>query len=169
MIMTQRGSGAPWLQRSWDSRAACNFIGGGSGAGLLVAATAAKFAGWPYFPAGMLAIALICFGLSMVWLEIGRPFRAVNVFFHPQTSWMSSRGYFGAALAGVCRRCGDHRPKCGDVTGSDKLAGNAFRADECCAGIGVPLQPGAYSQGVAGSAGVARALAANGHCRHWNR
>jgi len=98
MIMTQRGSGAPWLQRSWDSRAACNFIGGGSGAGLLVAATAAKFAGWPYFPAGMLAIALICFGLSMVWLEIGRPFRAVNVFFHPQTSWMSREAILALPL-----------------------------------------------------------------------
>ena len=100
MIMTQRGSGAPWLQRSWDSRAACNFIGGGSGAGLLVAATAAKFAGWPYFPAGMLAIALICFGLSMVWLEIGRPFRAVNVFFHPQTSWISREAILALPLLG---------------------------------------------------------------------
>ncbi len=98
MTMTQRGSGAPWLQHSWDSRAACNFIGGGSGAGLLVAATAAKFTGWPYFPAGVLAIALICFGLSMVWLEIGRPFRALNVFFNTQTSWMSREAILALPL-----------------------------------------------------------------------
>ena len=81
--------GAPRLQRAWDSRAALNFIGGGAGTGLLLAAAAALPAGWPYFPAGILAIALIGFGLSMVWLEIGRPLRALNVFFHPQTSWMT--------------------------------------------------------------------------------
>ena len=87
MTMTMSGSGAPRLQRSWDSRAACNFIGGGSGTGCSAAAFVA--AGWSYFIAGTLAIALIGFGLSMVWLEIGRPLRALNVFFHPQTSWMS--------------------------------------------------------------------------------
>ncbi len=89
MTMTMSGSGAPRLQHSWDSRAACNFIGGGSGTGLLLAAALAFAAGWSYFIAGTLAIALIGFGLSMVWLEIGRPLRALNVFFHPQTSWMS--------------------------------------------------------------------------------
>ena len=89
MTMTMSGSGAPQLQRSWDSRAACNFIGGGSGTGLLLAAAVAFAAGGSYFIAGSLAIALIGFGLSMVWLEIGRPLRALNVFFHPQTSWMS--------------------------------------------------------------------------------
>ncbi len=89
MTMTMSGSGAPRLQRSWDARAACNFIGGGAGTGLLLAAALASAAGWHYFLAGALAIALIGFGLSMVWLEIGRPLRALNVFFHPQTSWMS--------------------------------------------------------------------------------
>jgi phenylacetyl-CoA:acceptor oxidoreductase 26-kDa subunit len=92
------GSGAPRLQRNWDIRAACNFIGGGSGTGLLLAATAALPAGWPYFPAGILAIALIGFGLSMVWLEIGRPFRALNVFLHPQTSWMSREALLALPL-----------------------------------------------------------------------
>jgi phenylacetyl-CoA:acceptor oxidoreductase 26-kDa subunit len=91
-------SGAPRLQRSWDSRAACNFIGGGAGTGLLVAAAAALLAGRPYFPAGILAIALIGFGLSMVWLEIGRPLRALNVFFHPQTSWMSREALLALPL-----------------------------------------------------------------------
>ncbi len=87
--MTTTLGGAPRLQRNWDSRAAWNFIGGGAGTGLLLAAAAALPAGWPYFPAGVLGFALVGFGLSMVWLEIGRPFRALNVFFHPQTSWMT--------------------------------------------------------------------------------
>lgn len=98
MSLTLSGSGAPRLQRSWDSRAACNFIGGGSGTGLLIAATAAVVAGRPYFPAGILAIALIGFGLSMVWLEIGRPRRALNVFFHPQTSWLSREALLALPL-----------------------------------------------------------------------
>jgi phenylacetyl-CoA:acceptor oxidoreductase 26-kDa subunit len=98
MSLTLSSSGAPRLQRSWDSRAACNFIGGGAGTGLLVAAAAALIAGRPYFPAGILAIALIGFGLSMVWLEIGRPLRALNVFFHPQTSWMSREALLALPL-----------------------------------------------------------------------
>ena len=104
MTVTLTGSGAPRLQRSWDSRAACNFIGGGSGTGLLLAAAPAFATGWPYFAAGILAAALIGFGLSIVWLEIGRPLRALNVFFHPQTSWMSREAFLALpvlALAGL--------------------------------------------------------------------
>ena len=99
-----KGSGAPRLQRNWDSRAACNFIGGGSGSGLLAAAAVASLAGWPYYPAGALAVALIGFGLAMVWLEIGRPLRALNVFFHPQTSWMTREAFLALpvlTLAGL--------------------------------------------------------------------
>ena len=91
-------NGAPRLQRSWDSRAALNFIGGGAGTGLLVAAAAAVSFGWPFFPAGALAILLIGFGLSMVWMEIGRPLRALNVFFHPQTSWMTREAFLAVPL-----------------------------------------------------------------------
>jgi phenylacetyl-CoA:acceptor oxidoreductase 26-kDa subunit len=104
MTVTLTGSGAPRLQRNWDGRAACNFIGGGSGTGLLVAAAAAFSTGWPYFAAGTLSAALIGFGLSMVWVEIGRPLRAFNVFFHPQTSWMSREAFLALpvlALAGL--------------------------------------------------------------------
>ena len=36
--------------------------------------------------------AFIGAGLTCVWLEIGRPLRAINVFFHPQTSWMTREG-----------------------------------------------------------------------------
>jgi phenylacetyl-CoA:acceptor oxidoreductase subunit 2 len=98
MSLTLSSSGTPRLQSSWDSRAAGNFIGGGAGTGLLVAAAPALLAGRPYLPAGILAIALIGFGLSMVWLEIGRPLRALNVFFHPQTSWMSREALLALPL-----------------------------------------------------------------------
>lgn len=82
------------MQRNWDSRAACNFIGGGAGSGLLTAAAMTSLAGWwPYYQAGALAVALIGFGLSMVWLEIGRPLRAFNVFFHLRTSWMTREAF----------------------------------------------------------------------------
>jgi phenylacetyl-CoA:acceptor oxidoreductase 26-kDa subunit len=104
MTADLKGCGAPRLQRNWDSRAACNFIGSGSGTGLLVAAAVASLAGWPYYPAGVLAVALIGFGLSMVWLEIGRPLRVLNVFFHPQTSWMTRESFLALpvlALAGL--------------------------------------------------------------------
>ncbi len=96
--MTATVRGAPRLQRSWDSRAACNFICGGAGTGLLLAAAAALPSGWPYAPAGVLAFALIGFGLWMVWLEIGRPLRALNVFFHPQTSWMTREALLALPL-----------------------------------------------------------------------
>lgn len=98
MTVTLTGSGSPRLQRNWDSRAACNFIGGGSGTGLLLVAAAAFATGWPYFPVGILAAVLIGFGLSMVWLEIGRPLRALNVFFHPQTSWISREAFLALPI-----------------------------------------------------------------------
>lgn len=104
MTATLIGSGAPRLQRNWDSRAALNFIGGGSGTGLLLAASAALPAGWPYYPFGIMAITLIGLGLSMVWWEIGRPLRALNVFFHPQTSWMTREAFLALpvlTLAGL--------------------------------------------------------------------
>jgi phenylacetyl-CoA:acceptor oxidoreductase 26-kDa subunit len=97
-VTTATLNGAPRLQRSWDTRAALNFIGGGAGTGLLVATAAAVSFGWPFFPAGALAILLIGFGLSMVWMEIGRPLRALNVFFHPQTSWMTREALLAVPL-----------------------------------------------------------------------
>jgi len=78
---------APWQQSNWDVRAAANFVGGGSGCGLLVFAA---FNPSPdYRWQAMTALALIATGLVCVLSEIGRPFRALNVFLHPQTSWMT--------------------------------------------------------------------------------
>lgn len=77
------------LQRYWDVRAAGNFCFGGTGSGLVLAAALALAMG----PSSALSVAvglgLIGLGLFCVWLEIGRPWRALNVFFHPRTSWMT--------------------------------------------------------------------------------
>jgi phenylacetyl-CoA:acceptor oxidoreductase subunit 2 len=88
----------PWHQRNWDARAAANFIGGGSGSGLLLAAAALAGAGAPYRPLALVALVLVGVGLACVWLEIGRPWRALNVFFHPQTSWMTREALVAVPL-----------------------------------------------------------------------
>ncbi len=90
---------APVLQTDWDWRAAGNFISGGSGAGLFVAAAIAFLAGAPVLPFGLLALAFIGLGLFLVWLETGRPLRApLNVFFNPQTSWMTRESMVAVVL-----------------------------------------------------------------------
>lgn len=92
------------LQTHWDMRAAGNFICGGSGTGLVIASAL-----WALLPgggvprlallAGMLCVML---GLSLVWLEIGKPWRAFNVFFQPRTSWMTREGMLAAPLLLCC-------------------------------------------------------------------
>ena len=86
------------LQRFWDIRAACNFIGGGTGSSLLVWATLGYFTGLPFWPAALAGLIFIAGGLLMVWLEIGRPWRAFRVFFRPRTSWMTREGIAALAL-----------------------------------------------------------------------
>jgi phenylacetyl-CoA:acceptor oxidoreductase subunit 2 len=89
---------APWQQRNWDWRAAANFICGGAGSGLLISTVLAA----PPEPvrAILLVVAtmLIGFGLLCVWLEIGKPTRALNVFLNPFTSWMTREALFATAL-----------------------------------------------------------------------
>jgi phenylacetyl-CoA:acceptor oxidoreductase subunit 1 len=93
------GGVAPWRQRHWDWRAAGNFIGGGSGAGLLLATALAVLAGLPLALLALVAVGLVGAGLLCVGWETGRPLRApLNVFFHPQTSWMSREALVGLAL-----------------------------------------------------------------------
>lgn len=86
------------LQRFWDIRAACNFIGGGSGSSLLWWAALGLIAGLPYVEAALTGLVLVAAGLIMVWLEIGKPWRAFNVFFRPQTSWMTREGIVALPL-----------------------------------------------------------------------
>ena len=89
---------APLPQKSWDWRAAANFILGGAGSGLLVAtALAGAGSGDPPIP-GLLALAMIGAGLGAVWLELGRPLRFLNVFLHPQRSWMTREAYAAVAV-----------------------------------------------------------------------
>ncbi len=93
------GAAAPWLQQHWDWRAAGNFIGGGTGSGLMIVAAVMGLGGegvgiWP-----LIAMAFVGAGLFLVFLETGRPFRApLNVFFNPRTSWMSREAIAGVVL-----------------------------------------------------------------------
>jgi phenylacetyl-CoA:acceptor oxidoreductase subunit 1 len=91
----------PELQTSWDWRAAANFIFGGAGSSLFIASALAAPAGAGLLVPGLLALVLVALGLFCVWREIGRPLRFINVFFHPQMSWMTRESiaalpFFGA-------------------------------------------------------------------------
>ncbi len=84
----------PWQQTQWDWRAAANFICGGAGGGLIV--FAALSGPLPLLLLG--GVLLVCTGLLCVWLEIGRPLRAVHVFFNPRTSWLTREAFVAALL-----------------------------------------------------------------------
>jgi phenylacetyl-CoA:acceptor oxidoreductase subunit 2 len=79
----------PWHQTQWDWRAAGNFMCGGAGSGLIVFTAVSGVRGTVLTALTLAGLALIGLGLLCVWLEIGRPLRAINVFFNPRTSWMS--------------------------------------------------------------------------------
>jgi phenylacetyl-CoA:acceptor oxidoreductase subunit 2 len=95
------GRVAPWIQTNWDLRAAGNFIGGGSGTGLLIAGACAQAGDLAYRPFAVVGLALVALGLFCVFLEIGRHFRAPNVAFHPQGSWMTREALVAPFLFGV--------------------------------------------------------------------
>lgn len=90
----------PWQQAHWDWRAAGNFICGGAGAGLLIATVVSGVA-YPLSALLVLAgMGLVGLGLLCVWLEIGRPWRAMNVFFNLRGSWMSREAVVSVLLFG---------------------------------------------------------------------
>ena len=91
----------PWHQTNWDWRAAGNFIGGGSGTGLVIVAAIASTQGIVYWPLGLVGAVLVGIGLFCVWIEIGRPWRAMHVFYHPQTSWMTREAFVSTWLLPV--------------------------------------------------------------------
>lgn len=80
---------SPKAQTSWDWRAAANFTFGGTGTGLMAMAMIAGLVAPVVWAAAFLALAFVGAGLFCVWLEIGRPWRFLNVFRNPRTSWMS--------------------------------------------------------------------------------
>lgn len=84
-----------WLQKHWDARAALNFMLGGTGGGLMIAAALADPDGRAPI---LLSLALVAAGLGAVWLETGRKLRAVNVFFNPFTSWMTREAFAAVVL-----------------------------------------------------------------------
>lgn len=89
----------PELQSNWGRLAAANFIGGGTGAGLLLFTALAAFQNslWLY-RTGLPALVLIGTGLTCVWLEIGRPWRFLNVFRRGGSSWMTREALAASAL-----------------------------------------------------------------------
>jgi phenylacetyl-CoA:acceptor oxidoreductase subunit 2 len=93
MSYPAKGYGAygpnPWQQTSWDARAAANFIGGGAGAGLVAFAALSGAQGAALTALLLAGLALVAAGLFCVFLELGRPLRAINVLLNPRTSWMS--------------------------------------------------------------------------------
>lgn len=88
----------PWQQTAWDWRAAANFIGGGAGSGLIVFAAAARVEGTTAAALLLAGLALLGLGLACVWAELGRPLRALHVFFNPRTSWMTREAIAATAL-----------------------------------------------------------------------
>ena len=92
---------APRRQHAWDVRAAGNFICGGAGAGLLVLSLLLENEGVPGVMLPLAGLALIGLGLSCVWLELGRPTRALHVFFNVRQSWMSREALVATLLIPV--------------------------------------------------------------------
>jgi phenylacetyl-CoA:acceptor oxidoreductase 26-kDa subunit len=108
----------PWQQTNWDWRAAANFMAGGAGAGLVVMAVLAVA-----HPALLVfGLVLIGAGLACVWMEIGRPLRALHVFFNPQTSWMTREGMVAALLMPVALASLLFWPQLGDIAALLALA-----------------------------------------------
>ncbi|MCF8197823.1 MAG: dimethyl sulfoxide reductase anchor subunit [Sulfuritalea sp.] len=89
---------SPKQQRNWDWRAAANFIAGGAGGSLLLWTALAGFSSGATRMAILLGLMLIGAGLTCVWFEIGRPWRALNVYKHVATSWMTREAMVAAVL-----------------------------------------------------------------------
>ena len=100
----------PWQQTNWDWRAAGNFIGGGAGSGLIMFTALAGIQGTAAAVLLLVGLALVGLGLACVWLELGRPLRALHVFFNPKTSWMTREAVAATALfpVGMAAAAGAH-------------------------------------------------------------
>ncbi|MBN8508095.1 MAG: hypothetical protein J0L57_05725 [Burkholderiales bacterium] len=146
----------PWVQQHWDARAAANFAGGGAGAGLIVCTA---LAGGP--AAGfMLGAALVAVGLLAVAFEIGRPLRALNVFRHPQRSWMTRESLLAPLLLAAAAAAAFGLPGAAPAAALLALAYAAAQARILRAAKGIPawrapvLQPLIVATALAEGAGA---------------
>ena len=83
----------PHLQTKWDIRAVGNWVGGGTGTGIIIAAAVLTLSGIDSYRFSLAGIVFVAAGLFSVALEIGRPLRSLNVFRNPFTSWMSREAW----------------------------------------------------------------------------
>jgi phenylacetyl-CoA:acceptor oxidoreductase subunit 2 len=97
-LIRASGLASPKQQHNWDWRAASNFIAGGAGGGLLLCAALAGLDALPTRAAILLGLILIGSGLTCVWFEIGRPWRAMNVYRHFSSSWMTREAVVALAV-----------------------------------------------------------------------
>jgi phenylacetyl-CoA:acceptor oxidoreductase subunit 2 len=113
---------APWQQTNWDWRAAGNFICGGAGGGVIVFAALSGAVGPALTGLVLAGLALVGLGLLCVWLEIGRPLRALHVFFNPRTSWMTREAFTATLLFPVGLAAAAAVPGCAWVAAALALA-----------------------------------------------
>ena len=112
----------PWQQTQWDWRAAGNFVCGGAGAGVLLFTLLSGAQGLALALALLCGLALVGTGLLCVWLEIGRPLRALHVYFNPRTSWMSREAFVAALLMPATLGAAADLPGCDWLAGALALA-----------------------------------------------
>lgn len=90
--------GNPWLQTHWDWHVALNFLTGGAGSGLLLAAALGAIAGQSLAAPTWVGLLLVAGGLAQVSLHLGRPLRGMNVLLNPHTSWMTREAFVAGPL-----------------------------------------------------------------------
>jgi phenylacetyl-CoA:acceptor oxidoreductase subunit 2 len=129
---------APRQQANWDFRAAGNFIGGGAGSGLVVFAALSGAEGLARAGLFLAGLALVGAGMTCVWLEIGRPLRALHVFFNPRTSWMSRESFTAALLVPVALAAAFGIPACGWLAAALALVFVYCQGRMLCAARGIP-------------------------------
>jgi len=112
----------PWHQQSWDGRAAANFMCGGAGSGLIVFAALAGGPHWLW----LAGAALVGLGLFSVFMEIGRPLRAMNVVRHPARSWMTREAMVAPVLFATVAAAWFAGPNAGWLSALPALAALAF-------------------------------------------
>ena len=131
---------APQRQSNWDWRASANFICGGSGGGLLVWTACAALGGADLRAFVLAALALIGVGLTCVWFELGRRWRAINVLRHGASSWMTREAIVATFLfcCGAIALTGSHQKLAVSASGVLGLAFLFSQARILAANKGIP-------------------------------